>query len=175
MKEQIGYMEACAVAIEEHIAAQDKERLLWLQNKGLTGEYTQELARQVEARQRLGAAMKEAEFKAEELFREARQELAAMEADMRNLKLARMRFLQDLDSLLARTRRFLTEEAPEVFPPAEVTRRLDDLHLEDWPTAHPTAAAPGPMVPIAPPTAPPSIPSAQEVLDIQPVARTSHP
>lgn len=52
------------IAIEEHIAAQDKERLLWLQNKGLTGEYTQELARQVEARQRLVAAMKESEFKA---------------------------------------------------------------------------------------------------------------
>ncbi len=105
--------------------------------------------------------LKEAEFKGEELLREAGQRLVVMESDMRNLKLERMRFLQDLDSLLARTRRFLTEEAPEVFPPAEVTRRLDDLHLEDWPTP---ATQP-----------PPPLTSVQQVLNLPPAIRSSQP
>lgn len=89
--------------------------------------------------------LKEAEFKGEELLRDAGLRLAAMETDMRNLKLERMRFLQDLDSLLARTRRFLSEEAPEVFPPAEATRRLDDLDLGTWPGQHTTPTQPPPL------------------------------
>jgi cell division initiation protein len=71
--------------------------------------------------------LKEAEFRAEELFRDAGLRVAELEAHQRSLRLERMRFLQDMDSLIARTRRFLCEEAPEVFPPAEPTRRLDDL------------------------------------------------
>ena len=70
--------------------------------------------------------IKEAEFKADELIREAHTHVAELEAQVRGLKLERVRFLQDMDALLARSRRFLQEEAPEMFPPAEVTRLLDE-------------------------------------------------
>ena len=70
--------------------------------------------------------LREADFKADELMREAAAKAGELENRIRSLKLERVRFLQDMDSLLARTRRFLQEEAPEVFPPAEATRKLDD-------------------------------------------------
>jgi cell division initiation protein len=49
-----------------------------------------------------------------------------LETQIRSLKLERVRFLQDMDSLLARSKRFLQEEAPEMFPPPDVTRKLDE-------------------------------------------------
>lgn len=70
--------------------------------------------------------LKEADFKADEILREAMAQVAEMETVIRNLKLERARFLQDIDALMARTKRFLQDEAPEMFPPAETTRRLDD-------------------------------------------------
>ena len=70
--------------------------------------------------------LREADFKADELMRGALAKSGEMEAQIRSLKLERVRFLQDMDALLARTRRFLQEEAPEIFPPAEATRKLDD-------------------------------------------------
>lgn len=70
--------------------------------------------------------LKEADFKADEILREAMAQVAEMETVIRNLKLERVRFLQDIDALMARTKRFLQDEAPEMFPPAEATRRLDD-------------------------------------------------
>ncbi len=70
--------------------------------------------------------LREADFKADELLRDATAKSQEMESAIRGLKLERVRFLQDMDSLLARTRRFLQEEAPEIFPPAEPTRRLDE-------------------------------------------------
>lgn len=70
--------------------------------------------------------LKEADFKADELIREAQTHVVELETQVRGLKLERVRFLQDMDSLLARGRRFLTEEAPEMFPPPETTRVLDD-------------------------------------------------
>lgn len=70
--------------------------------------------------------LKEADFKADEILREAMAQVAEMETVIRNLKLERARFLQDIDALMARTKRFLQDEAPEMFPPAEATRRLDD-------------------------------------------------
>lgn len=70
--------------------------------------------------------LREADFKADELLRDAMTKSTEMDAALRSLKLERVRFLQDMDSLLARTRRFLQEEAPEIFPPAETTRKLDD-------------------------------------------------
>lgn len=73
--------------------------------------------------------MREAEFKADEIVREAQEKVAELEARVRSLKLDRLRFLQEIDSLLARTKRFLQEEAPELFPPAEVTRKLTDFEL----------------------------------------------
>jgi cell division initiation protein len=70
--------------------------------------------------------LKEADFKADEIIRDAQNRAAELEAHIRNLKLERVRFLQEIDTLMARTRRFLQEEAPEVFPPAESTRKLDE-------------------------------------------------
>jgi cell division initiation protein len=49
-----------------------------------------------------------------------------LEAQVRGLKLERVRFLQDMDSLLARSKRFLQEEAPEMFPPPDVTRKMEE-------------------------------------------------
>ena len=109
--------------------------------------------------------LKEADFKADEIIRDAQQRVGELEAQQRTLKLERMRFLQDLDSLLARTRRFLTEEAPEVFPPADITRRLDDLHLEDWPATAAVTTAPLAVPPVV---APPLVP-VQEVLGMPPL------
>jgi cell division initiation protein len=70
--------------------------------------------------------IKEADFKADEIIREAQTHVVELETQIRALKLERVRFLQDMDSLLARSRRFLQEEAPEMFPPAEVTRKFDE-------------------------------------------------
>lgn len=70
--------------------------------------------------------IKEADFKADEILRDAHQRVVEMETAMRSLKLERVRFLQEIDALMARTKRFLQEEAPEMFPPAEVTRKLDE-------------------------------------------------
>ena len=70
--------------------------------------------------------LKEADFKADEIIREAQNRMAEMEIQIRNLKLERVRFLQEIDTLMARTRRFLQEEAPEIFPPADTTRKLDE-------------------------------------------------
>ncbi|MDR1840397.1 MAG: DivIVA domain-containing protein [Holophagales bacterium] len=69
--------------------------------------------------------LKEARFQGEEIAREAQEHVARLEAHLRNLKLERVRFLQDMDALAARTKRFLSQEAPEMFPPADITRRLD--------------------------------------------------
>ena len=70
--------------------------------------------------------LKEADFKADEILRDAHQRVVEMETIMRNLKLERVRYLQEIDALMARTKRFLQEEAPEMFPPAESTRKLDE-------------------------------------------------
>ena len=74
--------------------------------------------------------LKEADYKADELIREAQNHVVELETQIRSLKLERVRLLQDLDSLLGRARRFLQEEAPEMFPPAEATRKLSDREAE---------------------------------------------
>ena len=68
--------------------------------------------------------LKEADFKADELIREAQAHVADLETQVRSLKLERVRLLQDMDSLLTRSRRFLLEEAPEMF--GENARRLEE-------------------------------------------------
>ena len=91
--------------------------------------------------------LKEADFKADELIREAQIHVGELETQVRGLKLERVRFLQDMDSLLARSRRFLQEEAPEMFPPAEPTRKLDEREAARLDQVNPipyTAAAPRP-------------------------------
>ncbi len=70
--------------------------------------------------------LKEADFKADELIREAQAHVVDLETQIRGLKLERVRLLQDMDSLLTRSRRFLQEEAPEMFNPGEAARRIDE-------------------------------------------------
>lgn len=77
--------------------------------------------------------IREAHFKADEIQRDAEQRAVELEVQIRALKLERARFLQDFDSLLTRTRRFIQEEAPEVFPPSDPTLHLDDLNLDEHP------------------------------------------
>lgn len=89
--------------------------------------------------------LREADFKADELMRTAMTRTAEMESQIRSLKLERVRFLQDMDSLIARTRRFLQEEAPEMFPPPDATRKLDDrdaARLDTVPAPPPPSAKP---------------------------------
>jgi cell division initiation protein len=68
--------------------------------------------------------LKEADFKAGEIIRDAQNRLAEMEIQIRNLKMERVRFLQEIDTLMARTRRFLQEEAPEIFSTTEITQEF---------------------------------------------------
>jgi cell division initiation protein len=82
--------------------------------------------------------LKEADFKADELIREAQTHVVELETQIRSLKLERVRFLQDMDSLLARSRRFLQEEAPEMFPPADATRKLDEREAARLDQVNPT-------------------------------------
>jgi cell division initiation protein len=77
--------------------------------------------------------LREAHFKADEIQRDAEQRAVELEVQIRALKLERARFLQDFDSLLNRTRRFILEEAPEIFPPSDPTLHLDDLNLDERP------------------------------------------
>ena len=77
------------------------------------------------AQREVDMIQKEARFQAEEMVREAQGHVAKLEIDLRSLKLERVRFLQDLDALAARTKRFLSQEAPEMFPPADATVNLD--------------------------------------------------
>ncbi|MDR3672014.1 MAG: DivIVA domain-containing protein [Holophaga sp.] len=96
--------------------------------------------------------LKEADFKADELIREAQAHVVELETQVRSLKLERVRFLQDMDSLVGRSRRFLQEEAPEMFPSPEAARKAEEreaARLE--PGGAPPAAVPnGPRPPQAP-------------------------
>jgi len=78
--------------------------------------------------------LKEAQFKADEVIREAQQHVVEIEVQIRNLKMERMRMLQDLESLLERTRRFVQQEAPDLYAPAPPTLNLEHMDfssLED--------------------------------------------
>ena len=70
--------------------------------------------------------LKEADFKADELIREAQTHVVELETQIRSLKLERVRLLQDMDSLLSRSRRFLQEEAPEMFQAPDAARRQEE-------------------------------------------------
>ncbi|MBI4913042.1 MAG: DivIVA domain-containing protein [Acidobacteria bacterium] len=73
--------------------------------------------------------IREAQFKGDELIRQAEQRVIALEVQIRDLKLERARFLQEFEALLNRSRRFIHEVAPEIFPPGDPTVRLDELDL----------------------------------------------
>ena len=70
--------------------------------------------------------LKEAQFKGDELIRNAQQHVVELETQTRNLKLERMRYLEGLEQLLDRTRRFLMDEAPDRAPTAETLRLAND-------------------------------------------------
>lgn len=86
--------------------------------------------------------LKEADFKADEIVREAHQKLAELEAQMRSLKLERVRYLQEIEVLVNRTRRFLQEEAPEMFPSEKHHRMDDDPYSSRGAQEIPTAKQP---------------------------------
>lgn len=74
--------------------------------------------------------IREAQFKADEIIREAQTHVVELEGGLRNLKLERMRYLEGLEHLMDRTRRFLMDEAPERAP-GSPTMQLGDMELED--------------------------------------------
>lgn len=71
--------------------------------------------------------IREAQFKAEEIIREAQQHVVEMEVQLRNLKMERIRFLRELESLMDRTRRHIQEEAPDMYVAAPPTLNLESL------------------------------------------------
>ena len=110
--------------IREHLRQyQDQDRIF--RETLLNAQRTKEEILEAVNREK-ALILKEADFKADELMREAQGHVAELETQIRGLKLERVRFLQDMDALLARSRRFLQEEAPELFPPADSTRKLDE-------------------------------------------------
>jgi cell division initiation protein len=112
-----------AIDLRERVLQyQDQDRIF--KETLMQAQKTREEMMEVAQRER-ELILKEARFQGEEIAREAQEHAGKLEAHMRNLKLERVRFLQDLDALMARTKRFLSQEAPEMFPPADVTRKLD--------------------------------------------------
>ncbi len=73
--------------------------------------------------------IREAQFKAEEVIREAQQHVVEMEVHLRNLRMERLKFLREIESLMDRTRRHLQEEAPDVYVAAPPTLNLEGLDL----------------------------------------------
>lgn len=73
--------------------------------------------------------LREAQFKAEEKLREAQGQVVELEVQLRNLKLERLKFLREVESLMERTRRHLQEEAPDVYLAAPPTLNLEQLDL----------------------------------------------
>ena len=73
--------------------------------------------------------IREAQFKAEEVIREAQQHVVELQVQLRNLKMERLKFLREVESLMDRTRRHLQEEAPDIYLPASPTLNLDGLDI----------------------------------------------
>ena len=73
--------------------------------------------------------IREAQFKAEEIVRDAQQHVVELEVHLRNLKMERLKFLREVESLMDRTRRHLQEEAPDVYVAAPPTLNLERLDL----------------------------------------------
>ena len=71
--------------------------------------------------------IQEGQFRAEEVMREAQEQVVGLEVHLRALKRERLTFLRELDSLMERTRRHLQEEAPDVYLAAPPTLRLEAL------------------------------------------------
>lgn len=73
--------------------------------------------------------IREAQFRGEEMVREAQQHVVELEVQLRNLKMERTRFLREMEALMERTRRHMQEEAPDMYMPAAPTLNLESLDL----------------------------------------------
>lgn len=73
--------------------------------------------------------LREAQFRGEEIVREAQQQVVALEVQLRNLKMERTRFLREVEALMERTRRHIQEEAPELYLAPSPTLNLENLDL----------------------------------------------
>lgn len=73
--------------------------------------------------------LREAQFKAEEILREAQHQVVELEVQLRNLRMDRLRLLQDVDALLDRFRRHIQSEAPELYTQPAPTLNLEALDL----------------------------------------------
>ncbi|HEX9082070.1 MAG TPA: DivIVA domain-containing protein [Holophagaceae bacterium] len=73
--------------------------------------------------------LREAQFRGEEIVREAQQQVVALEVQLRSLKMERTRFLREMDALMDRTRRHLQEEAPDLYLAPAPTLNLESLDL----------------------------------------------
>ena len=87
--------------------------------------------------------IREAQFKGEEMVREAQQHVVELEVQLRNLKMERMRFLREVEALMERTRRHMQEEAPDMYMPAAPTLNLESLDLSALDEPFPRRPAPG--------------------------------
>jgi len=88
--------------------------------------------------------LREAQFKAEEVIREAQQHVVELEVQLRSLKMERLKFLREVESLMERTRRHLQEDAPDVYLAAPPTLNLEQLDLSslDEPALPPRRSKP---------------------------------
>jgi len=82
--------------------------------------------------------LREAQFKGEEVVREAQQHVVGLEVHIRNLKMERLKFLREVESLMDRTRRHLQDEAPDVYMAAPPTLNLENLDLSALDETFPT-------------------------------------
>ncbi len=73
--------------------------------------------------------LREAQFKAEEIIREAQQHVVELEVQLRNLKMERIRYFRELEALMDRTRRHIQEEAPDMYVAPAPTLNLEHLDL----------------------------------------------
>ena len=112
------------VDIREHLRQyQDQDRIF--RETLLNAQRTKEDILETVNREK-AIILKEADFKADELMRAAQGHVAELETQVRGLKLERARLLQDMDALLSRSRRFLMDEAPELFPAPEGARKQEE-------------------------------------------------
>lgn len=73
--------------------------------------------------------IREAQYKAEETIREAQQHVVELEVQLRSLKMERLKFLREVETLMDRTRRHLQDEAPDIYMAAPPTLNLEGLDL----------------------------------------------
>lgn len=112
------------VDIREHLRQyQDQDRIF--RETLLNAQRTKEDILETVNREK-ALILKEADFKADELMRTAQSHVAELETQVRGLKLERVRLLQDMDALLGRSRRFLLDEAPELFASPEAARKQEE-------------------------------------------------